>query len=219
MSRLNVKNNHMIMPVNRDTAEYEEVQYYCSVHSEDRNVFKYPDSGSFEIEFPRDYLNVKTMTISEMAMPINNELFSTLFNNVFLLFKINEPYNPVETSGSTADILQYTIFQALNARKEQDFIIQIENGYFSVDQMITELTRRMNDAVTEYITNYLSEFAPDLSSSLTTNLYWLTTMSTDICGLAIVVLALFSRTPRLFSNNKNWSWILNVRIDLNKKSM
>ena len=167
MSRFNVENNHMIMPVNRDTAEYEEVQYYCSVHSEDRNVFKYPDSGSFEIEFPRDYLNVKTMTISEMAMPINNELFSTLFNNVYVLFRINEPYNPVETSGSTSDILQYTIFQALNARKEQDFIIQIENGYFSVDQMITELTRRMNDAVTEYITNYLSEFAPDLSSSFT----------------------------------------------------
>ena len=38
----NTFTNHPVMPVPRDTGNYEEVKYYVSVHSEDRNIIKYP---------------------------------------------------------------------------------------------------------------------------------------------------------------------------------
>ena len=34
----NTFTNHPVMPVPRDTAEYQEVKYYVSIHSEDRNI-------------------------------------------------------------------------------------------------------------------------------------------------------------------------------------
>ena len=84
--RYNVSTPHPIMPTPTDTAQYEEEHYYVSVHSEDRNVLKYPNSGDFEIEFPRDYYNVSKLNVSEMALPINIDTFSSLYNNVFLTF-------------------------------------------------------------------------------------------------------------------------------------
>ncbi len=167
MSQFNVQNNHSIMPVNTDTSYYEQLDYYCSIHSEDRNVFKYPNSGSFEIEFPRDYNNVSTLTITDLAMPIISDLFNVVNNNVYLLFTINEPYNPIQPDGSYSSSLQYVIYQALISNVETGFKIQIEDGTYSVDQIITELTRRMNEAVTNYLENYIATYQPDLSSSFT----------------------------------------------------
>lgn len=167
MSRFNVENNHAIMPVNYDTSQYENVDYYCSIHSEDRNVLKYPNSGSFEIEFPRDYHNVSTLTISDMAMPIISDLFNVNNNNVYLAFTINKPYYPFNADGSYTNSLQYVIYQALVAHIEVGFTIQIENGTYSVDQMITELTRKMNEAVSYYLEEYIAEYQPTLSSSFT----------------------------------------------------
>ena len=72
----NTFTNHPVMPVPRDTAEYQEVKYYVSIHSEDRNILKYPNSSTFEIELPRDFYNVKTLNVSELALPINIDTFN-----------------------------------------------------------------------------------------------------------------------------------------------
>ena len=167
MSNFNVQNSHSIMPVNYNTSEYETVDYYCSVHSEDRNVFKYPNSGSFEIEFPRDYYNVSKLTITDLALPIISDVFNVTNNNVYLVFTINEPYNPIQPDGSYASSLQYVIYQALVSNIDTGFTIQIEDGTYSVPQMVTELTRRMNEVVSEYLETYIATFQPTLSSSFT----------------------------------------------------
>jgi len=167
MSNFNVQNTHSIMPVNYETSQYESVEYYCSIHSEDRNVLKYPNSGSFEIEFPRDYHDVSKLTITDLAMPIISDLFNVNNNNVYLAFSINQPYYPFNSDGSYTDTLQYVIYQALVAYADKDFIIQIENGTYSVDQMITELTRKMNEVVSNYLEGYIAAYQPSLSSSFT----------------------------------------------------
>jgi len=162
--RYNISTPHPIMPTPIDTAEYEEEHFYVSIHSEDRNVLKYPNSGDFEIEFPRDYYNVSKLNVSEMALPINIDTFSTLYNNVFLTFQINEPYNPADpptpTDPFTIDPLQAMIFAGLNARVGTDFLIKIENGFYSVDQIATELTNKMNWEVTQYLESYIKENDP-----------------------------------------------------------
>ena len=162
--RYNVSTPHPIIPTPTDTAQYEEAHFYVSIHSEDRNVLKYPNSSDFEIEFPRDYHNVSKLNVSEMALPINIDTFSTLFNNVFLTFQINEPYNPADPPTPTDPFeisgLQEIIFAGLNAYIGTDFLIKIEDGFYSVDQIATELTRKMNFAVTEYLATYISENDP-----------------------------------------------------------
>ena len=80
--RYNVSTAHPIMPTPIDTAEYEETHFYVSVHSEDRNVLKYPNSADFEIQLPRDYYNVSKLNVSELALPINIDTFSKIYNNV-----------------------------------------------------------------------------------------------------------------------------------------
>ena len=162
--RYNVSTPHPIMPTPTDTAKYEEEHFYVSIHSEDRNVLKFPNSGDFEIELPRDYYNVSKLNVSEMALPINIDTFNTIFNNVFLTFQINEPYNtanpPTPTDPFAVSSLQAIVFAGLNAYLGNDFLIKIEDGFYSVDQIATELTNKMNWAVTQYLEKYIDENDP-----------------------------------------------------------
>ena len=162
--RYNVSTTHPIMPTPTDTAQYEEQHFYVSVHSEDRNVLKYPNSAQFEIQLPRDYYNVSKLSVSEMALPINIDTFSQMYNNVFLTFQINAPYNPADPPNPVDPFpfsrLLTLIFSGLNEYRENDFLIQIENGFYSVDQIATELTNKMNWAVTQYLEKYILEQDP-----------------------------------------------------------
>jgi len=157
--RYNVSTTYPVMPTPTDTAQYEETHFYVSIHSEDRNVLKFPNSADFEIELPRDYYNVSKLNVSEMALPINIDTFSRLYNNVFLTFQINEPYNPGDPPTPTAPFpysrLDTLVFTALNSHIGTDYVITIESGFYSVDQIATELTNKMNYEVTLSIKTYL----------------------------------------------------------------
>ena len=57
----NVNTNHPIIP------NPQEVLYqrkYVSIHSEDRDMVKFPNSSEFDIEMPEDMVNVLTMRLS-----------------------------------------------------------------------------------------------------------------------------------------------------------
>ena len=56
MSRYNTSTNHPIIP---NAQQYMFEQKYVSIHSEDRDIVKYPCSSDFEIELPQDYCNVQ----------------------------------------------------------------------------------------------------------------------------------------------------------------
>jgi len=165
----NTFTNHPVMPTPTDTAEYNEVRYYVSVHSEDRNMIKYPNSSTFEIELPRDFYNVKTLNVSELALPINIDTFNELFGNVFMTFQIVNPYNPsVNTPpGTPVDPLQQAIYVALMEHSSEEYLIKIESGFYSVGQLATELTNKFNWAITVYLKQYISQNAPSLLSSFT----------------------------------------------------
>lgn len=160
----NTFTNHPVMPVPRDTAEYQEVKYYVSIHSEDRNILKYPNSSTFEIELPRDFYNVKTLNVSELALPINIDTFNELYNNVFMVFKIPKPYDPTDNllPGESVDPLQKIIYNALISNSKNEYLIKIESGFYSVGQLATELTNKFNWVVTKYIKEYIAENAPNL---------------------------------------------------------
>ena len=156
-----VNSTHPIIPNSQDYTIYKK---YVSIHSEDRDMLKYPQSSLFEIELPQDYLNVYTVRMSNWTFPSNYNTFSLLNSNVTMTFKINNPYNPGDPPGTT-DPLQNAIFDALYTNADNNYSIQISEGFYTPDQLATELTNRFNYEVTVFIKNYLGIYYPTLVSS------------------------------------------------------
>lgn len=175
MSHFNVNNNRQ---TNTNSNDYFLVKKYISIHSEDRDTNKYPNSSEFEIELPQDYLNINSMRLTEWSFPCIYDVFSQINNNISFYFKIHQPYNPagyynlynqdVDTEGNpvfdssgnpvyTTRTNAENIYSALNYYTTlPDFIfnINIQNGYYNPNQMVTELTNRCNQIVTENIITY-----------------------------------------------------------------
>jgi hypothetical protein len=142
----NLNTSHPLIPSSQEYIYYKK---YVSIHSEDRDIIKYPNSADFEIELPEDYLNVNTLRLVQWTFPANYNTFSGLSGNVFLAFKIKNPFNPVDV----ADEFNYRIYEALfKSSPNYDFII--EEGFYNPTQMATELTNKFNNAVSVRIVEY-----------------------------------------------------------------
>ena len=68
--RLNVSSNH---PIIQNTNDYFVYKKYVSIHSEDRDMLRFPDSSQFEIELPEELTNV---TLSENSLEADLSLAS-----------------------------------------------------------------------------------------------------------------------------------------------
>lgn len=143
---------HPLIP---NSNEYTIYPKYVSIHSEDRNVLKEPNSNFFSVMLPEYIENVSTARLTEWSFPANYNVFSLSNSNLNLTFQINNPYNP--GSAGLADALQNAIFVALNAYIGQNFIIVIEEGFYNPGQMVIELTNKMNESVTNYLIQYFGE--------------------------------------------------------------
>jgi len=148
----NTDTNHPLIP---NSQEYIYYKKYVSIHSEDRNILKYPNASEFEIELPEDMLNVVSIRLVNWTFPANYDTFSSLNQNVTMTFQINAPYNPNENGLS--DILSQKIFEFLflnHNSENSNFSIIIESGFYNPQQMVTELTNKFNNAVTSQIIIY-----------------------------------------------------------------
>lgn len=145
----NVNQTHPLIPNSQNYTYYKK---YVSIHSEDRDYIKYPNSASFEIELPEDYLNVSTIKLSNWSFPANYNTFTPLNSNVSMTFIINNIYNPGEHELS--DPLQNAIFEALYNYSTKNYQIIISTGFYNPNQMAIELTNRFNDAVNIVIKQY-----------------------------------------------------------------
>ena len=160
--RLNTNQTH---PLIHNSQEYVLYKKFISIHSEDRDVIKFPSSSQFDIELPEDYLNVSSVKLSDWSFPSNYNTFSPLSSNVIMTFNINNPYVPPNPG---SDPLQDAIYEALNSNINNDFLIQISTGFYNPTQMTTELTNRFNAIVSIFIINYFtnngySSLLPDFS--------------------------------------------------------
>ena len=164
MSRHNVSTNHPLIP---NANEYMYDKQFVSIHSEDRNVLKFPNSSDFEIELPQDYCNVQSVRLNSWTFPANYNVFSLNQNNISIVFEITKPYNPVDyyTIDEPSNVM-IAISDALNAYVGNKFISIIGEGFYNPFQMATELTNRMNNTVSIIIQNYITQTYPDDSTLL-----------------------------------------------------
>ena len=148
----NTNTNHPIIPSSQEYLFYKK---YVSVHSEDRDILKYPQSSEFEITLPEDLLNVSSLRLVNWAFPSNYNTFSKLNSNVEMFFQINNPYNPVPDDFNNLNV---QIYNALNEyTHDYYFKIVIEEGFYTPSQMVAELTNKFNYSVTTYLINYFTE--------------------------------------------------------------
>lgn len=152
MSRYDTNTSHPLIP---NSNQYFLEKKYVSIHSEDRNSLKYPDSTAFEVELPQDYLNVQSVRLATWSFPANYNVFSVFNSNVSMTFKFVKLYNPGEHM--YVDKLQEAIFAGLYANLDKTYYVIIEPGFYTPDQMSAELTNKFN----EVVTNVLSEFFKD----------------------------------------------------------
>jgi hypothetical protein len=157
----NTNTSHPLIP---SSQEYMFYKKYVSIHSEDRDIIKYPNSAEFEIELPQDYLNVASLRLSNWTFPANYNTFSVLNSNVTMTFIINNPYNP-NINGVT-DLLIQKIFECLFITQVDDFTIIIEEGFYNPQQMVTELTNKFNSVVTARLTAYFTQKSIDPTLTL-----------------------------------------------------
>jgi hypothetical protein len=162
-------NLNITHPLIENAQQYTYYKKSVSIHSEDRDILKYPLSSQFEFTLPQDYLNVQSVKLSSWSFPFNMNVFSASNNNVTLTFKINKPYNPGEFD--VPNILQNAIFEALYNYYNDDnyFSITIETGNYKYLQMATELQNKMNHVVTVYLLAYFSEYHPYLIPDFESN--------------------------------------------------
>jgi hypothetical protein len=159
----NTSTSHPLIP---NSNEYHIFKKYVSIHSEDRDIIKYPNSSLFEIELPEDITNVYTLRLVNWTFPANYNTFSPSNNNVSMTFLITNPYNPNENNLNNP--LEQAIFECLFTTQSENFVIIIEEGFYNPQQMVTELQNKFNTAVSYRIiqyfkaqgyTNLLTEFA------------------------------------------------------------
>lgn len=155
----NVNTSHPLIP---SSQEYMFYKKFVSIHSEDRDIINYPNSTEFEIELPEDIVNVSTMKLVQWSFPSNYNTFSAQNNNILFVFKITDPYNP--GANGVSDILTYRIFEALFYTMNDRYDIIIEEGFYNPIQIATEMTNKMNAAVTSKIQAYFTEKAVSDSS-------------------------------------------------------
>jgi hypothetical protein len=149
MSRFDLNNNHPLIP---NANQYYFEKKYVSIHSEDRDVLKYRNPASFEIELPQDYLNVQSVRLSSWSFPANYSVFSTDTHNVYMTFKFVKLYEPSKHANN--DALTQAIFAGLYYNLDNEYLFTIEPGFYNPGQMATELTNKMNEAVTVYLNNF-----------------------------------------------------------------
>ena len=156
-------------PLISNSREYMYTKKYVSIHSEDRDMKKYPNSGSFVLELPQDYLNVVTVKLESWSFPSNYSAFSIFNNNVSLSFQISKPYvfSPAITSGDTNTLqISYVITEIFRMFVLHNYTIIIDDGFYNPEQMANELTNRFNEVVTIFINVYLTQHIGEVISGI-----------------------------------------------------
>lgn len=192
MSRFNVSTNYPLIP---NANDYMHEKIFISIHSEDRNVLKYPNASDFEIELPQDYCNVVGVRLDKWSFPSNYNVFSSSQNNLTIVFRITQPYTPSDYN--VTDPILNIISEALWSNFAQPYVATIEEGFYNPNQMATELTNQMNTVVSNFIQNYISINNPALLNAFNLN-----------GGYNQFVVAYNSVSQKLWFGNKSSDFII-----------
>jgi hypothetical protein len=103
-----------------------------SIHSEDRDIYQWPDPTQFEITAPVDYKNVVSLRLNDIELPSSYYVFSNINQNTKLSFTVNN----------------------------QSYTLIITSGTYTYDQLVKELTDKLNQTVSNTYTHFKVIYNP-----------------------------------------------------------
>jgi hypothetical protein len=115
---------------------------YITIHSEDRDINKWPNSNTFEILLPDSIKNIQSIQLIQSDFPSNFYTFSNNYKNTKLEFTIN----PTQRS-----LTLQTTYSNLHDNSMNNYSIEIQEGIFSGNQLASELQNKMNKVVSDYL--------------------------------------------------------------------
>ena len=125
MSKNVLKNDHPLIPREQT---YSINRKLITVHSEDRDISKWPNANQFELQLPQTYTNVETMALVEYSFPTYYHTFSNDSQNTKITFSLG-----------VSGVLH---------------TLTISPGFYNPTQFATELQNKMNLAVSSSYVNF-----------------------------------------------------------------
>jgi hypothetical protein len=122
MSKYVLKNDHPLIPREQTFSVNRKL---ISVHSEDRDINKWPNANHFELQLPQTYTNVETIALVEYSFPTYYYTFSNESQNTQITFIAT-----ITGHGQTNPIT-----------------ITISPGFYSHAQLAAELQNQLNLSV------------------------------------------------------------------------
>jgi hypothetical protein len=102
-----------------------------TIHSEDRDIGKWPHSTCFEIQCPQVYQNVESIRLIDITLPTIQYTFTHSYQNTIFLFKFI-PFNT-------------TFFPLLNNNTIYSF--EIQEGNYTGTQLALEIQNNLNNTI------------------------------------------------------------------------
>lgn len=137
-------NTHQNHPIIEREQTYFLEKSYITIHSEDRDINKWPNSNHFEIMLPKDLTNVVCLRLSDITLPSNIYTFSNNKQNTKFRFTLSPQINI-----STPDaILEYNaLLNAFNTLPYYE--VTITEGYYKPFNLAIEIQNKINQTITQ----------------------------------------------------------------------
>ena len=121
-SSFNVHNPKPLIPREQN---YVIDRKLVSIHSEDRDITKYPHSNEFDVLLPQPLLNIQSMRLVQSTFPTDYYTFSNEYQNTKFRFTLLFPDSP---------------------EHDRSYCAQIQEGTYTDCLLAQELTNVMNNA-------------------------------------------------------------------------
>ena len=102
MSKYVLKNDHPLIPREQ---KFSIDRKLLTVHSEDRDINKWPNANHFELQLPQTYTNVETIALVEYNLPTYYYAFSNQNQNTIVTVYVDI----IDTWGPTHPPLKVSI--------------------------------------------------------------------------------------------------------------
>ena len=124
MSKYVLKNDHPLIPREQTFSVNRKL---ITVHSEDRDINKWPNANHFELQLPQTYTNVETIALVEYSFPTYYYAFSNESQNTKITFT--------------------AIISTASYGQTNPITITISPGFYSHAQLAAEMQNQLNLAV------------------------------------------------------------------------
>ena len=121
---------------------------HVTIHSEDRDICKWPNSNQFEVTLPKDLTNIISIRLVDITLPSNTYTFSNDNQNTKFRIEVSPQIN----STNPDLVLEYNALEAYYNNFDY-YEVTIDDGYYTPEQLAIEIQNKLNRTITTTLEN------------------------------------------------------------------